>query len=225
MFYIYTITNTINYKIYVGQTTVPKNRWAAHKCEARSNRIRYPIHFAIQKYGEGNFQFTLVGAYLTQQEVDVAEVYWIEFFDSRNNQVGYNLAIGGNGNSGWHHTKESKRKISQSNLGKEMPLHTQEWKDNMSAIMTGRNITWADKIGLAHRGMKHSTESKKKMSKSQKGNQAGEKHPRAKLTVLIVDSIRKEYAENKITKTALAEKYGVSRTMIANIVKNKNWNV
>ena len=148
------------------QTVVPKNRWAAHKCEANSDKVKYPIHFAIRKYGADNFQFCLISAHSSQDEVNKAEIYWIDFFDSKNNECGYNLAVGGNSNSGWHHLEETKKKISESNMGKILPPHTQEWKDNMSKIMTNRIMTdeWKNKIGEGRRGKLHIEEAKKIMS-------------------------------------------------------------
>lgn len=236
MHYLYRITNVLNGKVYIGQTVNEKFRWIAHKSYAKQeNPVQY-VHRAMKKYGVENFTYEVIAQCLTQKDADGTEERLIEQYNSQGHERGYNIARGGNhawnaGLSpelqpmyGKHHSEESKKKISKSNLGKEMPLHTQEQKDHMSKIMTGRKITWGDKIGLARKGIKHTLESRKKMSESQKGNQAGEKHPRAKLTQTIVESIRKEYAENKTTKTALGEKYGVSRTMISNIVKNKNWN-
>lgn len=192
MFYIYTITNSINYKVYVGQTTVPKKRWASHKCEAKSDRAYLPIHRAIKKYGEKNFQFDLISAYQSQQEVDDTEVYWISFFDSQNNKSGYNLAVGGNSNSGWHHTEESKRKISESNMGKKMPPHTDDWRENMSIAMTGRKIKWSQKISEAQ----------------------------SKVGVETENNILKEY-DNGATAISLGEKYGCSKRTIFNIVKRR----
>ena len=44
-----------------------------------------------------------------------------------------------------------------------------------------------------------------------------------KLTSEIVESIRKEYVPYKVSTYALANKYGVSHTMVWNIVTGKNW--
>lgn len=243
MFYIYTITNLINYKIYVGQTTVPKNRWAAHKCEARSDRIKYPIHFAIRKYGIENFQFCIVNISDSQQEANCNEEFWIQILDSRGDG-GYNLAIGGNSNSGWHHTSESKLKISEANKGKYQPSHTEEWKQHMSQIMCGRILSeeWRAKIAEGNRGKIVSEESKVKMStshvgkvatdktlikmsRSMTGKFAGEKSYAAKLNWELVSQIRKEYAEESISQRKLANKYNVSPSTIQSLIENKSWKI
>ena len=56
MFYLYTITNLLNNKIYVGQTVRPKERWSQHKAYAKNNPVQY-VHRAIKKYGPENFEF------------------------------------------------------------------------------------------------------------------------------------------------------------------------
>lgn len=46
---------------------------------------------------------------------------------------------------------------------------------------------------------------------------------RPKLTAEQVATIRAEYASGHWTQTALGEKYGVSHTVISNIVRGKDW--
>jgi group I intron endonuclease len=164
MHYIYTITNLLNYKIYVGQTRNPLHRWSAHKCEVNKNRLRFPIHKAIAKYGIDNFQFCVIASTITVEEIDKLEIYWIDQFDSRNNKMGYNLATGGNVSKGWHHTEESKKKIGDANRGK-MVVHSEEWRQQMSKIMSGKVHTKETKakIGQSNFGMKRSEEFKNKI--------------------------------------------------------------
>ena len=91
---IYTITNKINGKQYVGQTVHPEKRWWQHKNNAINNYDNLPIHLAISKYGVDNFDFKVLE--------------WTEDYDNREIQVikeldtlspnGYNVAKGGNSN-------------------------------------------------------------------------------------------------------------------------------
>ena len=91
---IYTITNKINGKQYVGQTVHPEKRWWQHKNNAINNYDNLPIHMAISKYGADNFDFKVLE--------------WTEDYDNREIQVikeldtlspnGYNVAKGGNSN-------------------------------------------------------------------------------------------------------------------------------
>lgn len=250
MRYIYSILNTINYKIYIGQTTSPKNRWVSHKCEANSKRLHYPIHKAIKKYGIENFQFSIIEV-CDYNDVDNLEKFWIKKFNSRDSNMGYNLALGGNVSSGWHHSEESKRKISESNMGKEMSPHTDEWKERMSEIMTGRVLTdeWKQKISDSNKGKIRSDETKlniseakkgtvisestkQKMSKAKIGKKkseemkkkiSGENHYFSKLNWEIIREIRREYSSGEFTYAKLAKKYNVDPSNIFYIVKNKSW--
>lgn len=46
--FIYKITNTLNSKVYIGQTVNLNERFSSHK---RGNDKNSPIHLAIKKYG------------------------------------------------------------------------------------------------------------------------------------------------------------------------------
>ena len=62
-------------------------------------------------------------------ELQQKEIYWIDKYSSTNPQIGYNIALGGNGAKVEHQTDETKRKISEANLGKK---RTQEVREQMS---------------------------------------------------------------------------------------------
>lgn len=59
MGYIYVVTNQINGKQYIGQTTnTIKKRWQEHVCESKRQRNSmqvYPLYRAMNKYGIENF--------------------------------------------------------------------------------------------------------------------------------------------------------------------------
>lgn len=86
---IYKITNNINGKIYIGQSTRVKTRWEEHK-----NRPREAIGEAIKKYGFENFTFEMIEECKEEQQLDEREKYWINYYNSYEN--GYNLTLGGN---------------------------------------------------------------------------------------------------------------------------------
>ena len=97
MGYIYKITNTVNNKIYIGQTryTIQK-RWAEH-CDA-SSRLNYPLYKAMRKYGQDNFIVEEVEEILDDL-LNEREVYWINFYHSYAPLgYGYNVTLGGEGN-------------------------------------------------------------------------------------------------------------------------------
>lgn len=62
---------------------------------------------------------------------------WINILDTLESQMGYNLAVGGNSNSGWHHTESTKEKISSAQKGVPRQLHSEETKKKMSKSRMG----------------------------------------------------------------------------------------
>jgi group I intron endonuclease len=53
---IYSSTNEINGKMYIGQTTQPvKRRWNQHVCDSKKERDNTQLHKAIRKYGQDAF--------------------------------------------------------------------------------------------------------------------------------------------------------------------------
>ena len=115
--HIYVIQNKINLKIYVGQTNDPKYRWWRHKNHARKGDRDQPIYFAIRKYGADNFTFTLIEEWVTLEDVNEAEEFWIEFLQTRKRDFGYNISSGGD-----NHTMsdEVREKISKSLMGRSV---------------------------------------------------------------------------------------------------------
>ena len=92
---IYIIRNTVNDKVYVGQTHVSiKLRFQNHLSAARRD-LDYVIGKAIRKYGEDKFYVELLEECLVE-ELNEREQYWISFFEATNNRFGYNISIGGN---------------------------------------------------------------------------------------------------------------------------------
>lgn len=53
---------------------------------------------------------------------------------------------------GRHQTEEHKRKMVNTRMRNNSYKHSEETKSRMSHIMTGRKVTWANKIGDAQRG-------------------------------------------------------------------------
>lgn len=90
---IYKITNTINSKIYIGQTKrTIEQRMANHrsKVNAGSNT---KLHNAMRKYGIDNFIVEVIDSATNKDELDAKEIHYIAQFNSVN--AGYNMAFGG----------------------------------------------------------------------------------------------------------------------------------
>jgi group I intron endonuclease len=131
MFHIYIIHNILNNKIYVGKSKNPHKRWIKHVRISRGNRNKekFYIHRAIAKYGEENFTFSVIQELSSEQEADLAEEYWIKFFNSRDNKFGYNLTDGGEGVSGRIVSEATRQKMRKKAIGRR---HSKETLLNMS---------------------------------------------------------------------------------------------
>lgn len=95
---IYKITNTINNKCYIGQTIkTAEERWKEHKTHAfgsHPNDQNKTLYKAIRKYGIENFTFEVLQDNIeTFEQLDKAEIYWIDFYNSF--VKGYNETFGG----------------------------------------------------------------------------------------------------------------------------------
>lgn len=93
---IYKITNKINGKIYVGQTTKTLTERFQKHCWGTTAKDIYHFNMAIKeairKYGKENFIIELIEE-VEQDKLDEREVYWISYYDSYNK--GYNCTLGG----------------------------------------------------------------------------------------------------------------------------------
>lgn len=136
---IYSITNNVNNKKYVGQTITSLNkRWLAHIQESKTHSNR-PLYNAIRKYGVDNFKIKILEE-CNENELESKEVYWIEKLDTYRN--GYNATTGGESNKNVR--EDIKEKISNSM--KEID-RSEEWTNNVSKALKDK-ITRGEKWGF-----------------------------------------------------------------------------
>lgn len=92
--YIYKITNTINNKVYIGQTSLtPEIRFNKHKRCYKSNCCS-KLYKAMRKYGKENF---IIETICETNVPNEDEKYWIQYYNSV--KEGYNITYGGEGGS------------------------------------------------------------------------------------------------------------------------------
>lgn len=89
---IYIIKNTINDKVYIGQSKDVHQRWLKHISFARKNP-KYPLHKAMKKYGIDKFYYQILESQIVNY--DDREKYWIQYYNCIIPN-GYNIAVGGN---------------------------------------------------------------------------------------------------------------------------------
>lgn len=108
---IYSIMNKLNNKIYIGQSVDINKRFIKHRTLLNNNKHNnLHLQQAWNKYGENNFEFSII-EYCEKCDLNGKEKYWINYYNSTNKNNGYNIAIGGSANKGFHHTKESIEKM------------------------------------------------------------------------------------------------------------------
>src|ERR1035437_9726848 len=129
---IYVITNSINDKVYVGQTWQSiKDRWDS----SRGYKGCHHFYNVIKKYGKEKFNYTILVTTDNRITADYLETFWINVYDSTNRDFGYNLRSGG---SHGKHSEETKRKLSEAHKGTKA---SDETKKKMSESHIGLN-TW-----------------------------------------------------------------------------------
>lgn len=97
---IYKITNIINHKSYIGQTTKSFNeryRGKGYGVERVLNSSKANKHLvnSIKKYGCENFTVEIIDSGNTIEELNSKEQYWIKHYQSYIPQYGYNFQLGG----------------------------------------------------------------------------------------------------------------------------------
>ena len=92
---IYKITNTINSKVYIGQSIDIHRRWKEERTNAfsaRSNEYQTLKSKAFRKYGLENFLFEVIEE-CPPSMLNEREKYWINYYSSYTE--GYNMTMGG----------------------------------------------------------------------------------------------------------------------------------
>ena len=157
IFTIYKYTNIHNGKVYIGQTSKSlEDRAQANGSNYRECRRFYN---AIEKYGWSSFEAEVLEVVDSQDEANDRESYYISFFNSTDDLVGYNISHGGgskvmsdetrqiisrkakeryrdktaNPMYGKKHSKSALRKQSEKKLGDKNPMYGRKWTETQRA--------------------------------------------------------------------------------------------
>mgnify|MGYP002524503289 CR=1 FL=1 len=110
----------------------------------------------IKKYGWKNIRHEILFTGLTEEKAKYLEIELIRHYKGLG--ISYNLANGGQGWLGLHHSEESKRKMRLAKLGKKQPSEVVEKR---AAAMRGKPCP--------ARGVPKTLEQRKQMSQQRKG--------------------------------------------------------
>lgn len=219
---IYCYTNNFNGKKYVGQTINPIQRYNAHKSSYKNeNDKEYDslLHKAFRKYGFENFTYEILAKDIDDIEMlNQLEQYYIELLKCQIPN-GYNIEPGG---------KNCKKPKSIEHRKKEI------WGQ---AKLTEEEVI---ELRLAYKNKQSPTEIYEKKYKDRlhynsflniwSGRRYSlimpevfEKGRHTKLTAEKVKAIREDRENLKLSYDKLAEKYGISKGTVADIVKRRTW--
>jgi group I intron endonuclease len=176
---IYRILCKSTGKSYIGQYRLnnPKYRINRHFRDAK-NGSSCVIHQAIRKYGESDFDISVLCICSLQCDLDKKEDEYITEYKSMVNENGYNMVRGGKGRApNFKHTEEHKKNMREKMKGRIMSDAT---KEKLRKARTGTKCNWSEetraRVVEASRkkatGVKHSYETKKKIGEKSKGRQA-----------------------------------------------------
>lgn len=191
---VYLITNRVNGRQYVGQTTGSSEyRWTQHVSAARYSPYTV-IDCAIKKYGSENFTLEVIDVAETREHLNKLEAEWMDCLETLV-PGGYNVA-----RSGWSPSMETRRKMGEWQRGRILP---QSQRDRLSASLIGNQRA---------KGNKFTDEQRAKVSRGITGNSFARKLTDAQVAEILRDTR---------FQSAIAKDYGVSQGTIS-LIKRRS---
>ena len=214
---IYIFQNKINSKIYVGQTTNFDSRVKKHIRNAFKDNKNSHFYSALRADGIDNFNYFVIDELASKEELDDAEMFWIQYFRSWDRSFGYNLTLGGDGNIP---TTETREKMRLAKLGKPNPN------------MQGDKHPFYGLTGKQHHryGISHTDEAKKKISEANIGRDfpKGSQQSNSRIIEEDVLFMREYFTNNPQIKTSdiftlLANQFNIEEGTVESIIYNYSW--
>jgi len=221
--YVYIFRNTVNDKLYIGQTIRDLNkRIYRHKYNAFNLMSDLPLYKSIRKHGFDNFEILY---YKTKVELlDHLEIFLINKFNTTDKNYGYNICFGGNSRKGFKHTEEAKRKIGQASANREIKRghHLSEnHKRNISEGNKGKIVSKETcnkiKMGLAKHYDNNLDREKHRIHK------LGSLNPASKYNEDLIIKIKTDFHVKSKTKKEISENYNIPYSTCANILNGYRW--
>ena len=143
---VYLISNNVNGKCYVGSTVHLDQRRREHFSRLANNKhINAHLQNAYNKYGREAFDFEILETIDIDDNIKdkllKREQFWID-----NLKPEYNVLLVAGSNLGYHHTEETKKKISESTTGVKK---SEEHAKHIRGGQSGRVLTEEHKAKLS----------------------------------------------------------------------------
>ena len=220
---IYCFTNNINGKKYIGQSISKGNaRYNNHKSSYKNPddcEYESPLHRAFRKHGFENFTYEVLAQDV--ENIDLLNQLEIQYIQQYNCQIpnGYNIEPGGKNCAKPKTIEHRKKEIwAQAKLTEEEVIElrkayqrkespTKIYKEKYEDIMhynSFLNIWSGRRYALIM-------------------PEVFEKGRHTKLNAETVKLIRKDREETNLSYGKLAEKYGISKGTIADIINKRTW--
>jgi hypothetical protein len=138
-------------KSYIGQykKNTPDGEWRRYINEAKAteNPTRHLIR-AIKKYGESDFEISVLCLCKTQDELNINEDKYIKEYKTMTNENGYNMVPGGKGRApNFNHNEEHKKYMSEFMTGRKVKPET---KEKLSKAKAGKPASDKNKDSIAN---------------------------------------------------------------------------
>ena len=110
---IYLIKNLSNKKIYIGSALNISNRFSTHKYKLKNQKHKNQhLQAAWNKYGEENFEFSILEIVDDANLLIEKEQYYINLYKCYDKKIGYNIAKIAGSTLGIKASEETKKKQS-----------------------------------------------------------------------------------------------------------------
>lgn len=181
---VYSITNSLNGKRYIGKSSNIEQRFINHRyCLNRDDvtkGVNRHLFNAVKKYGIDNFIFEIIEEVEGEDSLTDRELFWIEHYKTLSRDFGYNLRLDSSTRCYVH--EETKSLLREVMKGEGNPNYGNKWSDDQkkrnSDIAKKRHAdglygdSWRDKISKSSSEMWKDSEKKvvmaKKVSKSKR---------------------------------------------------------
>jgi group I intron endonuclease len=200
---VYTITNTVNGKQYVGSSQDIQLRWQQHRTHLHTKIHHSPyLQHAWDKYGEEAFVFGIVEEIVPEQCLD-CEQCWLDTL-----QPAYNILPHAKGSRGYHLSDSTIEKLRTKAVGRPSPMegkhHTEAAKEKIRKTREERQIPPPAKDRVV------SDKTRARMRAAKKGKPLSEAARLANMEYLIGHELSPENRE-KLLQANLGKKHSSER--------------